>query len=235
MLAVALGLAATAQAGAFALGASGRLGAADDPTHGRLPLAVRMGLSASLVAVALAIYGVAPSSYSGWILAGMGMSFVGDLVMAKLIPVPNRLLGGMAAFAVAHGCYLAGYFGTIQDYGVIADGQVLWLPLIGYAAVGVVGWATAVRNPERPQALNLGALVYGLWIGVMAAVALTLALTVGAGAWLAALGGVSFVLSDFVIGYTEIGGQPLRRANDWVWLTYVAGQMGIIYAGAGLP
>jgi hypothetical protein len=36
--------------------------------------------------------------------------------------------------------------------------------------------------------------------------------------------------SDFLIGVTDIRGTAIRHANDWIWLTYVGGQMGIIYA-----
>jgi len=78
--------------------------------------------------------------------------------------------------------------------------------------------------------VNGGALVYGLWIGVMASCALALATTLGGAWWLAALGALSFVLSDALIAVTDIGGTRIPRPNDWIWVTYLAGQMGIVYA-----
>jgi uncharacterized membrane protein YhhN len=93
-----------------------------------------------------------------------------------------------------------------------------------------VGWWFLIRNPQRGVVTNVGALVYGLWISVMASFALGLAY--GLGFWITALGGLLFVSSDFLIGMTDIRGIQLRNANDWVWLTYVAGQMGIIYGSA---
>ena len=93
-----------------------------------------------------------------------------------------------------------------------------------------------VRNPAKGAALNVGSLIYGMWIGAMAATALALGNAVGF--WLTAAGALFFVASDFVIGITEIRGLAFKNANDWVWLTYVVGQMGIVYgavAGVHFP
>lgn len=38
-----------------------------------------------------------------------------------------------------------------------------------------------------------------------------------------------FYISDKIIGITDIGRAALKRAHLWIWLTYVLGQMGIIY------
>ncbi len=206
-------------------------------TNGRLPVQVRMLLSFSLVIVALLIWRGGMSkvaNYSQWIFFGMVVSFVGDLVMARLIPVPNRLIGGMVAFAIAHGLYITGYNGTIitisslEPYSRWNTG--LTIGLIVFGLVAVLGWWFLIRNPQRSIIINIGALVYGLWIGVMAAFALALGYALGF--WLTAIGGLFFLASDFIIGMTEIRGISLKNANDWIWLTYVAGQMGIVYGGA---
>ena len=39
----------------------------------------------------------------------------------------------------------------------------------------------------------------------------------------------SFYISDTIIGITDIGRAALKRPHLWIWLTYVLGQMGIIY------
>ncbi len=206
---------------------------------GRLPRPARMLLSLSLVATALLIWrsrtGGMPVYYSEWVAFGMIASFVGDLVMARLIPVPNRLIGGMLAFAIAHGLYIKAYVNTIQTISSIGAYERwntgLAIGLVGYGLVTALGWWFLIRNPEKGIAINIGALIYGLWISVMASFALALGLALGGASWLTALGGLFFVASDFIIGVTDIGGIHLKNANDWVWLTYVAGQMGIIYAG----
>ena len=65
-------------------------------TNGRLPRVIRMLLSLSLVAAALVI-ALNPfridAIYTRWVFLGMTASFIGDLIMARLIPLPNRLIG----------------------------------------------------------------------------------------------------------------------------------------------
>jgi hypothetical protein len=205
-------------------------------TNGRLPVQARMLLSFSLVVAALVIalqpYQGAPV-YSRWVLLGMVASFVGDLVMAKLIPVPNRLIGGMVAFGIAHALYITAYNRTIsmisslEPYSRFHTGLIVGLVI--YGLITVLGWWFLIRSPQKGLVVNLGALVYGLWISVMASFALALGYALGF--WLTAIGGLLFVASDFIIGATGIRGIQVKNANDWVWLTYVAGQMGIIYAG----
>jgi hypothetical protein len=119
---------------------------------------------------------------------------------------------------------------TIRGGGAVVGNAGLWAGLVFYMLATLSAWALLIRNRERPAIVNVGALLYGLWIGVMASTALALAVGLGGGWWLAAAGGLCFVASDFLIGMTDIGGVPLRHANDWIWLTYLAGQMGIIYA-----
>ncbi len=206
-------------------------------TNGRLPLAARMLLSFSLLVAAFIIWqsGAKQPAYAQWVMLGMLASFIGDLIMARLIPLPNRLIGGMIAFGIAHALYINAYVETIQTISSI-DPYNRWITGLSlgfgfYGVVSIFGWWLLIRNPQKEAAINIGALVYGLWIGTMASFALALATAVGGAFWITALGGLLFVASDFIIGVTEIRGISLKNANDWVWLTYVAAQMGIVYAG----
>ncbi len=202
-------------------------------TNGNLPRAVRMLLSFSLFVAAVLIWqgGARDTVYVQWVCFGMFASFIGDLIMARLIPLPNRLIGGMVAFGIAHALYIAAYVQTTQAHRAELVNPGLGLGIGFYAIISILGWAMLIRNPSKPAAINIGALVYGMWIGTMATFALTLAVAVGGAYWLTALGGFVFVISDFIIGITDIRGMSIKNANDWVWLTYLAGQMGIIYAG----
>ena len=223
-----------AQVAAFAAGWLGPWrDAPERGTRGRVPLPIRMGVSLSLVLASFLILRQAEgihAVYAAWVTLGMAASFVGDLVMAKLIPLPNRLIGGMVTFAVGHAFYVTAYASTAAAAGSPLPNAGLWLALAAYAAATVGGWWVAIRNPAKPTALNVGALVYGAWIGVMASFAFALAFALGGSWWLAAAGGLSFVASDFLIGLTEIRDVEIDQPNDWIWLTYVAGQMGIVYA-----
>ena len=204
----------------------------DANATGRLPRAIRMLLSFSLVVAAFVIWlsGAKQATYVQWVAFGMLASFIGDLIMAKLIPLPDRLIGGMIAFGIAHILYITAYVLTIQanHADLLSFGFMLGIGF--YAIVSIIGWLMLIRNLQKDTATNIGALVYGMLIGTMAAFALGLASAVGSGFWLTAIGGLFFITSDFLIGVTDIRGIKIKNANDWIWLTYVAGQAGIIYA-----
>lgn len=227
--------------GQVALFAGGWIGpwrdAPERATNGRLPVQVRMLLSFSLVIVALLFWygGMSKvADYGQWIFFGMLASFVGDLVMARLIPMPNRLIGGMVAFGIAHVLYITGYTQTIATISSLEPysrwNTGLWIGLIVYGLIALLGWWFLIRNPRKETAVNIGALVYGLLVAVMASFALALGYALGF--WITALGGLFFLTSDFIIGMTDIRGISIKNANDWVWLTYVLAQMGIVYGGA---
>ena len=205
----------------------------DANATGRLPRLIRMLLSFSLVVAAFAIWlgGAKQQTYAQWVAFGMLASFIGDVIMAKLIPLPNRLIGGMIAFGIAHILYITAYVQTIRanNADLLSFGFMLGVGF--YAIISILGWLMLIRNPQKGTATNIGALVYGMLIGTMAAFALGLASAVGGGFWLTAIGGLLFIASDFIIGITDIRGIKIKNANDWIWLTYVAGQAGIIYAG----
>ncbi len=204
--------------------------------NGRLPLTVRMLLSFSLVVAAFAIWqgGAKLPTYAQWVAFGMLASFIGDLVMARLIPLPNRLMGGMIVFGIAHALYINAYVGTLQTISSLEPynrfNVGLLAGILSYCSFTVFGWWFLIRNPQKDAVTNIGALVYGAWISVMASCALALAFALGRFAWLTALGGLLFVVSDFLIGVTDIRGVRIKNANDWIWLTYVAAQMAIVYS-----
>ena len=68
-------------------------------SNGRVFWPIRMGLSFSMVLGAFLVWLGAPArspaaAYAVFTLFGMIASFIGDLIMARLIPAPNRLIGG---------------------------------------------------------------------------------------------------------------------------------------------
>jgi uncharacterized membrane protein YhhN len=194
-------------------------------TNKELPLWTRLTLSFSLSGAALLFWlNHLDSPYHRWVFFGMLLSTLGDLFMAGLIPFANHLIGGMITFSIAHVFYVVAF---IQTADVT---EHLFTSVLIYGAFLIIGWIFFIRNPAESKIFTVGALLYGLWVGGMAAVGLALALKLGGAWWWVAIGGSLFVLSDFLIGMTEIGKHPLRHAPLWIWGTYVAAQMGIIYA-----
>ncbi|WP_068773384.1 lysoplasmalogenase [Paenibacillus sp. FJAT-26967] len=196
-----------------------------------LPLWARMCISLTLTAAAFALWrGNQDSPYAEWVFWGMAWSFIGDLTMAGLIPMRHRLIGGMATFAVAHGFYIAAFTAALNNEGVSVLNTGLILAGVIYLVLLIAGWLRYIRNLQAPYGYNAGAFVYGLWISIMASVAVALAWGLGAAHWVTALGGLLFVISDFIIAVVTIGAKPFRHNAYWVWLTYVGAQMCIVYA-----
>lgn len=191
-----------------------------------LPLFIRLILSFSLTIGAIWIWLQDPSiAYHQWVAIGMTLSTLGDLFMAGLIPFGHRLIGGMVAFAIAHCFYVTAFLQT----GISWNG--FWIGLLAYGLFLIIGWFFFIRNPNQDKLFTLGALIYGLWVGGMACFAFALYYANHGMWWVPALGGLLFVISDFIIGVTDIGGRKVKYDPLWIWLTYVAAQMCIIYVG----
>ena len=86
-----------------------------------------------------------------------------------------------------------------------------------------------IRNDKQDKLFTIGALIYGLWVGGMACFAFALYYENTGIWWIPAFGGLLFVISDFIIGVTDIGGRKLKYEPLWIWFTYVAAQMCIVY------
>ncbi|KFN04278.1 lysoplasmalogenase [Bacillus clarus] len=191
-----------------------------------LPLAIRLILSFSLTGSAIWIWLQDPSiEYSSWVALGMTLSTLGDLFMAGLIPFGHRLIGGMVAFAIAHCFYVKAFLQT----GISWRGFLIGL--IAYGLFLIVGWFFFIRNEKQDKLFTIGALIYGLWVGGMACFSFALYYENQGVWWLPALGGLLFVISDFIIGVTDIGGRKMKYEPLWIWFTYVAAQMCIVYVG----
>ena len=200
----------------------------DDPKQIRLPLPVRVILSLSLVLSAFLISLSLRSTVSNLVLLGMILSFLGDMFNAEVIPLPVPLLGGMTAFGAAHCSYIAAFYFLLKPTGALISAN-LWISLAAVWLVAAICWRQFIRNPERMPALNFGSLIYALLIGTMTYFAFSVAVKLGGWWWIILPGTLLFYISDTIIGITDIGRAALKRPHLWIWLTYVLGQMGIIY------
>jgi hypothetical protein len=200
-------------------------------TH-RSPTGARMINSATLVVAALVWWrGVAMGTpfvgYAVFVFLGMACSFVGDLLMARVIPLPVHPIPGIVAFGVAHVFYILGCVQIAQVLGA-ADGRIWAVAVLALELLGVVLWRTLIYSPEASPVLAYGALGYALLLAGTTGAAIALAiqeprLTV------LAVGAVLFLISDAILG------NRLLRDNDWfmvgdvVWAIYIAGQSFIVF------
>jgi len=208
------------------------LGRPDPLGYGRLPLPLRMGLSVTLVAAALTQVALAGGciwgGYARLVAGGMALGLLGDLIMAGLIRVADRLVFGMAAFGLGHLAYMAALLVLLlgRGWGDGMTGLGLWLLV---AALAVVLWTALVRKPRGDRFLNTAALGYSLLLASVNALALNLALHSSTFVPLA-LGAALFLASDLVLGRWAIRGLPFRGVNDVVWVTYNLGQLLIVFS-----
>ncbi|HOB86108.1 MAG TPA: lysoplasmalogenase [Bacillota bacterium] len=198
-----------------------------------LPLPVRVLLTTSLLAAAFLIsraQGTGP--YADWVLGGMFFSFIGDLIMAGIIKVPVRLIGGMLAFSLGHFFYMNAFARTMLFFEKPWPNPAFWLFLALLWSLNLAGWLRLVRRKGKaPGKVKTAALLYGLWIGTMLSLAFDLAITLGGLWWLTAAGAFLFAFSDALIGATRIATLKVKNVRLLIWGTYLAAQMGIIYAG----
>lgn len=170
------------------------------------------------------------AGFAGFVALGMCVSLIADLIMAEIIRVPNRVLGGILVFGVAHLIYLAGIVSAGSGFGHSA-GALLGPTTLGFIVAAIVIWLLFVRAPQESALLNYGALGYAILICVLAGTALALA-TLEDQFWMLAAGVLLFVLSDIILG------NQIFRRNNWylvsevVWFTYISGQALIVWTSA---
>lgn len=162
------------------------------------------------------------------IAIGMSVSFIADLIMAEIIRVPNRVIGGIATFALAHGLYSGAYLLVGQTLGVFQVG-VVGLCLSGLWIIGLLIWRQWVYSPSMPMLMNQAALGYMVVIATMVGLALAAALG-DPRLWTLAVGAGLFMISDIILGNQIFRKRPWRYVNEVVWLTYISGQALIVWS-----
>ncbi len=194
----------------------------------RMPAWTRMASSFVLVTAAWTWYVIlqpgALGPYALLMAAGMTAGFVGDLFMARLLPVKQYVLAGIAAFGLGHVAYISALLRLARPEPLFFAGWGAWLLL------GLGGWYFVVFKPAaRATALHRAALPYSLLLASTAGVA-TGATLAGAPLALAALGAALFLISDLILAARLFNGLRFRLSDDLVWLTYGPAEMLLVYA-----
>jgi len=170
------------------------------------------------------------STYAALLFFGMAFSFLGDLIMAQILPLPQYVLFGIGAFGVAHVLYIVSYLRLGGVLG-LQDDRSRAIGLAVLFVLAVVLWWALIRSPQTDAVLNYGSLVYALLIAVMAGLAVSLALQEPLFAPLA-LGAVLFLISDAFLGHRLFQGGAFLLVGDLVWMTYIVGQLLIVFSTA---
>jgi uncharacterized membrane protein YhhN len=182
---------------------------------------------ATLLIASIAWQAVASSmspapGYRRAVLAGMGLSCIGDI--ALMLPM-DAFVPGLVAFLLAHVCYIVAFRADIHAGRGLGVAAVL---LGAFAAGNLIAlW------PHLPADMRVPVLAYVVVLAVMAILALARHWRVPtpqgidrrSTAW-AAGGAVLFVASDCLLAWDRFGG-GLPMASLLVLSTYYAAQYGI--------
>ncbi len=168
-----------------------------------------------LIGVALAIEidsGAATNTERGIIIAALGASLVGDVV---LMTPDARFEAGLAAFLVAHLFYIAA---LAPDFtlgpGLVAGGVIVAL---GFGIVPQLLGAVRAHGPVITTAV----VAYIVVVATMGVVAAATAVVI------TGIGGALFVLSDALLGWGRFV-RPAPGGRTLVHTTYHLGQAGIV-------
>lgn len=204
--------------------------APDGRTRNRIPLLVRMLSSALILASALSLTR-RRSLVTRLGAGGMACGFLGDLLMAEVIPVPEHVVGGMISFGCGHGLYLRALTTLGHQRGLLSPkASIAGLGLGWVTALG--GWWLLARSPARGLVINAAALAYALVLGSMAGLAGALAAQDRRLIALAS-GGSLFLLSDLILAGALFRETFFPHIGDLIWLTYLSGQALIIHSLEG--
>jgi uncharacterized membrane protein YhhN len=166
----------------------------------------------ALAATVWAAPGAAGSSYAGLVATGLVLSAVGDVSLV----FPAGFLAGLSAFFAAHCCYIAAF-----APGAAATTTTLW------AAVALATFAGAMLRYLWPYVarLRVPVIVYVASLATMAGCAIARASAAPAGPAEAgaAIGAVSFLVSDGVLAVNRFA-RPFPGAHAVVMATYYLAQ-----------
>lgn len=162
--------------------------------------------------------------YGHRLLAGLLLSTVGDI--ALMFPGDASFMTGLGAFLLAHLAYWSAFRRRLAS----APGRGPLWPWLVYAAVAAV--VLAILWPHLPDALRVPVLAYIAVLVAMAATAAQVWRRHRGGAGFAALGGLSFVVSDASLALDRFVA-PLPAAALVVLASYWLAQA--LIARSGMP
>jgi hypothetical protein len=207
-------------------------GTTDSSQSQCIPTWARMASSFTLVVAAWSWSLGAPGDrrlFSALIALGMTFGLAGDLLLADLLPAPQPVPAGMAAFSLGHVAYISAILFLGRRAGLKATLR-RWGSLACCLAVGLVAWFVIVYPSQAPVELRWAALGYTLLLATTAGAASGLALQAPEFTPLA-LGGCLFLVSDLILAGQLFGRFQFYLLNVAVWLTYGPAQMLIVYGG----
>jgi uncharacterized membrane protein YhhN len=148
-----------------------------------------------------------------WFVAALVFSLAGDVLL--MLP-RDRFVAGLAAFFVAHVCYIAGFLADAPTAVALVVSAVI-------VAAVIVPFARVVLRAVRASEPGLAPPVAGYIIVISTMVATALA----TGNWVAGVGAVLFAGSDSMIAWSRFV-RPFAWSSVAIMVTYHLGQAALV-------
>lgn len=186
----------------------------------RLPLKAVCSLCFVALGAISAITGIKGpvAAYDGLMLAGLGLSLVGDMLLGWSLE-RRTFLFGLVAFLIGHVLYSAAF--------TLANGFAAWDLLIIAVIVGGCIAAYKVLDLDLGK-MKTPVLVYLLIISFMLTKALSslyLGGITGAALWLVVIGAILFFISDALLALVKFQRKPARAFRAINLTCYYLGQV----------
>lgn len=196
----------------------------------RLTKKRKMTISGGLTAFAVVLAVLSRSSCCYLAALAMGISTLGDALLAGYPEcVENKLVKGALAFFAAHILYICT---LLVSYGKSIPALLprFALPFVLFLALTVLhGLLFFSRgNSGFSTGLFTAASFYLLTVGIHAAAAVTVYGQAGGGYLLSAAGAILFFLSDAILLARKYGTVRGKYVTAVIWLTYVPAQLCLI-------
>ena len=161
--------------------------------------------------------------------AAMILSTIGDLFMANFssisekLPVPSFFVGA-TFFIFAHILYIFTYRVLIRQNGFVLVNPGFLAAVVFVLACGALVLGKCLRNGNVDWAMLILCVIYMCIIGFNCATIFSYAWSVKSIRSIAALGALSFFLSDLIIGVEALTGFTTDFLWEMIWWLYPIGQ-----------
>ena len=193
-------------------------------------------LSMLLSLFALVMARIFPTGDRMLCLAAMVFSTMGDIVLMNFKKIGDRMpvryfYVGAALFMLAHFLYFCALLNVILGSGVPYFNPGFFAAAALVLTTGITVGAAAFKKGSADKKMYLLAIVYMTVIGANCETIFSFAYSAGGTAWIAAVGALSFFISDLLIGIHRLLGITSPRLQSAVWWFYPVGQILILLRG----
>ena len=169
--------------------------------------------TASIAALALAVFRLAPLAGAGLAVSSLGDFFLG-LPQIGPLHKDGLFMFGLSSFLVAHLCYIAFFAWRASVHRAPHPARLAGIALIVVIIASMLAFIGSRLGP-----MLVPVLLYASVIGVMGVTAMLAKL----GNSLAAIGALLFIASDAMLAIGKFR-EPFPAGDQLVWIAYYAGQ-----------